>query len=127
MTQQEICLNKWMTNRENRNYIGDFLLEKEKKKIGIYGMGIIGTHLIWEIEQNECIEIAWKVDRNKSEANKPEELADLDDVDVLIIASINAVESIENTIKLYSSNRNFTVFAIEEIIDMVYSWGSKNG
>ncbi len=57
------CLEKWLGFRQQGKHIADVLLEKNIKRIAIYGMGTIGELLIGEL--SDIIEVAYIVVSNK--------------------------------------------------------------
>lgn len=117
------CLHLWMSNREQGKNIGDYLLEKGIKKAGIYGYGILGRHLIDELQKSN-IEILWIMDKNKNktidtipfvnvETNKK-----IEHPEIVIVASIKYYEEIE---RMLISEGYMNVRGIEEIVEVLYS------
>lgn len=90
-------LSDWMTAREHRIYIYDYLKTREIHKIAIYGYGHFGRHLTAEL-QNGDIEVSYIVDRNAKYIDTDIVLKtpddDLEEVDAFIIAILKG----ENTI-----------------------------
>lgn len=80
-------IDMWMSLREKKIYISDYLKGNDYCRIGVYGYGIMGRHLLEEIgeEYYSCI-----IDKQKDKIKctkdvfLPDELPDLD---IIIVAS----------------------------------------
>lgn len=57
-------LNKWLSLKQQKKEIVDYLKKRNYKKIAIYGMGQIGERLFEELKDSE-IEVIYGIDRNK--------------------------------------------------------------
>lgn len=108
-------LNKWMKNREGNYNIDKYLNKMKIAHVGIYGYGIFGKHLYFELKQSN-INIEWVMDKNiklsdeNVVVNTPDKIDTMPAVDLVIIASGSSYEEIEkflitnglkNTISLY--------------------------
>lgn len=123
------CLDRWMSNRENGKWIADYLNTFHIHKIAIYGYGILGRHLVRELQEKKY-PISWVMDKSSlgnekySEIIRPEELENCKEkADITIITSLSAVEEVE---KLLLGHVSGKVIAIDELIDSIYVWGSQD-
>lgn len=57
-------LDQWMRMRENGVSLAEYLLKRGVRTVAIYGLGIFGRHLLWELAGSE-IEIVAVVDQQK--------------------------------------------------------------
>lgn len=110
-------LDNWLTIKEQQRGLGIFFTKNNIKKVAIYGMGNIGKHLCWELEQNG-VNIAYAIDENKMETINnlniytPDE--PLPEVDIIIITASFAYEEIKNKL---SRHIKYPIVSIEEIIE----------
>ena len=95
-------LNKWMYLKEADKNISEYFLKNNYKKIGLYGLGHLGQHLLEELKDSQ-IEVRYIVDK-KGEipgcnipVQKPEE--DLDQVDAIIVTVTTEYNEIKNQLK----------------------------
>lgn len=118
------CLNRWMSNRENGKWVADYLFANQIHWIGIYGYGMLGKHLVHEL-QTKSFPIKWVMDRsslgdeNYHDIQKPDNLCKLGDVDMVIITSLADVENVEAFL-LQSVTGN--IISIEELVDSILVW-----
>ena len=57
-------MDSWMSLWEQKKSVADFLEKYHYKKVAVYGIGILGKHLTFELLQKN-IEVAYTIDRNK--------------------------------------------------------------
>lgn len=94
-------LDAWMKLREQRKNVESYLKEHQIKKIGIYGVGMMGQHLISELSESE-VEIVYGIDQKAEFIDasipvyKPEAPFPL--VDAIIITTLFDVEIIKSRI-----------------------------
>lgn len=121
------CLDKWLSNREKGKKIADFLNTYQVYRVGIYGYGILGKHLVREL-QGQGFPISWVIDRSFSGDDvccnlvRPDDSDKLEDVDLAIITSLTDVEEMENILLKFVTGR---IISIEELIDSIYVWGNQ--
>lgn len=90
-------LHQWMLLKENGISVGEYLHRKGIKKVAVYGMGMLGLHLIRELEGGP-VEIICGIDRAAEALHQsfpvvaPDGLTD--DVDAVIITPIYAFDEI---------------------------------
>jgi hypothetical protein len=63
------CFERWMLIKEENKVLSDYLTKHSIKTVAIYGMGILGRHLLTELEKSN-LEIKYIIDR-RSEINNP--------------------------------------------------------
>jgi predicted dinucleotide-utilizing enzyme len=120
-------LNKWMKLKEDEIYIADFLTSKQIFNIGVYGYGVMGKHLIRELNLKQY-SVVWVMDQ-KAQGDmyckkivRPGDKESTKDVELIVITSIDYLEEIEFQ---FLKNGNDKIISIEELIDNVYKWGCK--
>lgn len=122
------CLDKWLANLEDGKYIADYLGGFCIHRIGIYGYGILGKHLVREL-QGRGFSICWVMDRLASGNDifsnvvRPNDLDKQEDVDIAIIAVVSDVEDVEARLLKFVTGK---IISVEELIDSVYVWGNQN-
>lgn len=84
------CLDIWMSLKEKGISLACYLRQYHYNKVAVYGIGILGRHLLYELEQ-EGIEIAYIIDRRETvyypgvEIKSPESA--LEEVDAVIVTA----------------------------------------
>jgi len=122
------CLDKWLSNLEEGKRIADYLSAFRIYRVGIYGYGILGKHLVREL-QGQQISIRWVMDRSASGDDicgnvvRPNDLDKQEDVDIAIIATVSDVEEVEAVLMKFVTGK---IISVEELIDSVYVWGNQN-
>ena len=109
--------DKWLFLRERKVKISDYLIEKNYKKIAIYGMGKVSKHLLFDLE-NSDIEVMYGIDRVENGLNYSFPIYNLDGVlppvDVIIGT---VVYEFDNIYKILREKSNSIIISLEEIID----------
>ena len=122
------CLDKWMTNREKGKWIGDYFDTCQFQRVGIYGYGMLGKHLVRELRKKH-FHISWVMDKTSSgdeacsSISRPDNINELENVDMVIITSLANVEEIEAFLLEHGMNK---VISIEELTDSIYGWRNQN-
>ena len=114
----------WMTNREEGKAIDEYLRNKNVNRIGIYGYGALGKHLVAEL-LNSDIEIAWIMDRKDMNIDnglrfvRVSDSKGEDNPELIIVASIRYYEEIEKEL----IDRGFkNICSIEELVEEMRYW-----
>jgi len=122
------CLDKWLSNLESGKQIADYLSIFHVQRVGIYGYGILGKHLVRELRGHE-ISIKWVMDRSAlgddiyDHIARPDDLDKQENVDMAIIAAVSDVEEVEALLLKFVTGK---IISIEELVDSVYVWGNQN-
>ncbi len=122
------CLDNWMSNKENGKWIADYLSAHQICRIGIYGYGILGKHLVRELQERD-FSISWVMDRSSfgneqcSNIVRPDDADTLEKVDMAIITSLSAVEEAETVLLGFVKGN---IISIEELVGTIYAWGNQN-
>ena len=109
-------LDLWLQLLENDISIADYLRKKGLLHIGVYGVGILGRHLLRELNKNEEVQVEFIVDKQKDKLQldipvySPDE--DLPQSDVIIVTAFYYFEEIA---KEMSAKAN--LISLKEIID----------
>lgn len=122
------CLDRWLSNNENGKQIADYLNTYQIHRIGIYGYGMLGKHLVRELrEQN--FPVSWVIDRSSfcDDAGcnlvRPDNSGQLEDVDAAVITSLTNVEEMEDVLLDFVTGK---IISVEELIDSIYVWGNQS-
>jgi len=115
------CMDAWMGLREQEYSIGNYFQLHNIHKVGIYGYGILGRHLVWEIEQmNESVEIEWILDKRAESITNvkipiylPDLVDTISDVDVIIVCAIGDFAEIE---AMLCQKTSVKVIPLDEIV-----------
>lgn len=95
--RQEIAvLDKWLLLQEQNIVIANWLTNHNYNKVGIYGMGMLGKHLLTQLEKR-TLEYLCCVDRNAEGLNLSVPVFlpdDVPDLDLLIITNVHIYEEI---------------------------------
>ncbi len=109
-------LHKWLLLKENEVSLGKYCVDYHINTIAIYGMGILGKHLLFEMQQNG-IRVDYCIDRSIDHFQGLE-IYDVDkklpQVDLIIVTPIDEYESIIKSLIVYENQR---VTSLSEIID----------
>lgn len=111
-------LHNWLLKKEMGRLFSDYLKEFEFNTVAIYGMGILGKHLISELKDSN-IKISYTIDVDESvRANfdvpvyKKEQIRELD-VDVIIVTVTYAFETIKSELGKYTDAK---IISLEQIV-----------
>lgn len=122
------CLDKWLTNLEEGKHIADYLKKFRIYRVGIYGYGMLGKHLVRELQRRE-LSVVWVMDRSASgddsycNVMRPGDFDKAEDVDIAIIAAISDVEEAEAVLLKFVKGK---IISIEELLDSICVWGNQN-
>ncbi len=122
------CMDKWLTSLEKGKRITDYLSKYQIHRIGIYGYGMLGKHLVREL-QGQNFHISWVMDKSASGDDicknvvRPDDLDKPEDVDMAIIAAVSDVEEVEALLLKFVTGK---IISVEELIDSIYVWGNQN-
>lgn len=115
------CMDRWMSLREKNHSINAYFRYYDIRTIGIYGYGILGRHLVWEIECGEVyVSIKWILDKRAKDIIDinypvfiPEDFNVTNDVDVIVVSAINDFDEIE---RILSEQKRIKVISLDSII-----------
>ncbi len=98
------CMDVWMQNREENKSIGCYLKNKNINNIGIYGYGILGRHLVFELKE-AGLEDVWITDRRDNISQDFYSFINLAKGDsipkteLVIVTALGNMEEIENMLR----------------------------
>lgn len=113
--------DKWMNNREHDLWIPDYFSKKGSPSIAIYGCGMLGRHLIWELEKMKY-PISWIMDKGDSSSTVCSktiginEVANAPKVDLIIVTAMADYEEIEKFLCDYDIGRPI---GLDELINII--------
>lgn len=122
------CLDNWLSNREKGKKIADYLNTYQIHRVGVYGYGILGRHLVRELH-GQGYPVSWVMDRSASGDDvcrrlvRPCDSDKLEAVDMVIVTTLAAVEEVEAFLMGFVEGR---IISIEELVDSIYVWGNQN-
>lgn len=109
-------LDSWMTLMENGNSPIDYFVEKGYKKVAIYGYGMLGKHLVFQMQEKK-INVDYIIERQSGKQTNEIPLYSLDDklplVDVVIVTVLYDFVQIKNCIK---KKLNTDIISIEDLL-----------
>ncbi|MBD5550029.1 MAG: hypothetical protein HDQ96_02460 [Lachnospiraceae bacterium] len=113
------CLDSWMSLKEKGINPANYLKRFHYNVIAIYGVGILGKHLLYELEQAE-IKIAYIIDR-RADLHYPQAEVrnvndELDIVDAVVVTALADFDDIYETLK---EKLGCPIFSITELISEV--------
>lgn len=108
-------LDVWMTLRENGIRLDKYLLDRGYKKIGVYGYGIFGRHLIEEMKDS-CVQVVFLVDRKGDKLCTPVPVylpsAQLPECDAIVVSSVFFIEDIRTELTKHGDYKLISLEAI---------------
>ena len=107
----------WIQNKENGLKIQDYLVQRNIKKIAIYGMSFVGERLYDELE-NSDIEVVYCIDKNCNNLYKDILVYNPDDnfeveVDAVIVTAFTFFDEIEKKLK---AKLDVPIISVDDII-----------
>ena len=110
------CLDSWMTLKERGVNLADYLKQFSYKVIAVYGAGILGRHLLFDLRQTD-IEIAYIIDRQEyvyyPEVKVKNINDELDKVDAVVVTAVADFDEIYQILK---GKLDCPVLSIAELI-----------
>ena len=110
-------LEQWLSNKQNRLRIEDYLINNGYKSVAIYGMGVLGNLLYNELK-NTSINVLYGIDKYADNMYfdlpviKDARLGDK--VDVIIVTAIGDYEDVAE--KLREGEKDINIISLENII-----------
>ena len=112
--------NKWMENREHGLWIADYLKKQGSPSVSVYGCGILGRHLIWELN-NKNYPVMWIMDKSDSheqyEVNGLKDINTVKKVNLVIVTAMADYEDVEMFICAHDVGRPIS---LEELINIIH-------
>ena len=109
--------HRWLSIREDKKSLESFFVENHIRKIGIYGMGMLGIHLMKDLQDGSLVEISYGIDRSVenvdgiSKIYKPDDF--LPPVDMIVVTAIFSFDEVKEILR---ERIDCPVVSIEEII-----------
>lgn len=112
-------MNQWINLKQDEKKVEEYFIQKNLKRIAIYGMGYVGKRLVKELKRTE-IEVVYGIDRNAADIFSEIELVtmddDLEDVDAVVVTLVDEYDTVCD---ILSQKVKCPVIAIEDIINEV--------
>lgn len=110
------CLDHWMLLREEKRNLAEYLHQFDIKTVAIYGMGILGKHLLSEFKDSS-VKIEYLIDKNHKSGIETYKLIRPDEtflsVDAVIITVIGEFDNICGFLK---NKTDAKLLSIEELV-----------
>lgn len=114
-----LLMNQWINLKQDEKKVEEYFIQKNLKRIAIYGMGYVGKRLVKELKRTE-IEVVYGIDRNAADIFSEIELVtmddDLEDVDAVVVTLVDEYDTVCD---ILSQKVKCPVIAIEDIINEV--------
>lgn len=115
-------MDMWMYLRENGYSVNEFFKLRNIHKVAIYGYGILGRHLIREIEQSDSlIDVEWILDvraetitNSKHPVYLPESAENLSKAELIVVCAINDFDEVEAFV---GSRTRIPIVSFKEILE----------
>lgn len=109
-------LDLWMKLRDNRETVVDYFQKHGYKRIAVYGVARLASHLTAELKGSE-IEIVYGIDRRSDFLYAAFPIYGLEDVwepvDVIVVTPVHDYETIKKELE---QKGNYNVISLEEVI-----------
>ena len=110
-------LNSWLTLKEDGKRLDDYLISKAYSNIAIYGIGMIGLHLVKELE-GTLINIKYGIDQRGNNIHQKFPIYrredELPQVDAIIVSATYEFGDIYQYLR---SKMDCPIISVEEIVD----------
>ncbi len=119
------ALDKWLCIKETGKTLVSFFKKNKFQDVAIYGIGILGRHLITELEHDENINIVYGIDRRKNESLLMYSFPiygvnqKLPQVDLIVVTVIHDYDKVCMTLRRWYDGK---IVSLKEIIDWVVSY-----
>lgn len=109
-------LHQWLNLKEKGIKVGDYLLSRGYKKIGIYGMGMLGKHLIEELKDSG-VDLVCGIDKNAESMYLPitlvtPERACYSKVDLIIVTVVYDYEKVKSEVSVYTDKQIVSILDV---------------
>ena len=109
--------DRWLMKKEQGYNYAEYFREHDIKTVAIYGMGQIGRHLKYELE-NVGVRVAYVIDEGEKIIYGSENHYNLQDalpfVDLVIVTPIEEFEEIKN--RILDNNRLLNVISVDKML-----------
>lgn len=113
------CLDSWLSLKEKGKNPVSYLKQFQCNVVAIYGMGMLGRHLLYELEQTE-IKVAYIIDRQLDLNYAQIKVKNIDDilemVDAVIVTALVDFDDIYETLK---EKLCCPIFSIAELVNEI--------
>lgn len=110
-------MDRWLSRKEQEDSIKEYFEKKHIETVAIYGMGKLGKHLKYELDESG-IKLAYIIDNAGKFFYEDIQIYNIKDnlpeVDVIIVTPLMEYEEIKN--KLLEKNKKMQVVSLEEIV-----------
>ena len=114
--QEVAVLNNWLFILENNAEIAQWLIHHNYRHVGIYGLGILGKHLLAQLE--EKLEYLCCIDRDARslKLNVPVFIPDeIPEIELLIVTNVHIFNEIYDEL----ANKNLAIISLDTLIKNV--------
>ena len=109
-------IHLWLSLKEKSIGVADYFEKSGYHSIAIYGMGILGKHLLEELK-DERIKVFYSIDRNAKNIILDTKILTMEDelpeVDVIVVTTIDIFDEIHDSLR---EKINYPIISLEEVI-----------
>lgn len=114
-----LLMNQWVNLKQDEKKIEEYFIQKNLKRIAVYGMGYVGKRLVKELKHSE-IDVVYGIDRNAADIFSEIELVtmddDFEDIDAVVVTLVDEYDTVCD---MLSQKVKCPVIAIEDIVNEV--------
>lgn len=118
LRMQRDILDHWLTMKERMVSLDFYLKKIDCKKIGIYGLSLLGNHLYEELHHSEYVTKLVGIDQADIYDNFEMELVKpgepLDDIELVIVTAISDYSAVESLLKTCYAGK---IMSIQQVIN----------
>ncbi len=112
-----LLMDKWMALKEQHLHLAHYLKKYHYNEIAVYGLGILGKHLITELIDDEVM-VKYVIDKREGLSYSGIPIckigSELEPVDVIIVTALQEYDEIWNNIRTYGIS--FPILSLAELI-----------
>lgn len=113
-------MSSWMTLKEQGKNLEEFFVNQKISRIAIYGVGVLGKHLLAELKNSKFVKVEYGIDRGAELAElavyKPQDK--LPKTQMIVVTAVFDFEYIKNSLK---EQVDVPIISLEEIVDQLVS------
>ncbi|ETP70933.1 hypothetical protein UYO_3124 [Lachnospiraceae bacterium JC7] len=115
--------NNWLSLRQSGITMRDYLYSKNISRVAVFGYGELGCHVINELKDTDIkiiciIESSYKYQYSSIPILTPDKIGDMNDVDIIIVASIIRSKEI---IDMYQKRTPYKMVPLENILEDMWN------
>ncbi len=111
-------MSSWLTLKEQGKNLEEFFINKKVSRIAIYGVGVLGKHMLAELKNSKFVTVEYGIDRGAEleEFKVYNPQAELPKTQMVVVTAIFDFESIKNSLR---ARVDAPIISLEEIVDQL--------